>query len=398
MTKVAAQIPSTGFSMEAKSDKKADIGYLTLSGYIASFDYEDEYFKATTFLEAFNKLKKEHSHIHINIVNLYGGSIYEGIPVYNALKEEAEVKITGKVDGLAASMGSVIALAIAPENLEMGKMARLMIHRAKSGSYGTGDELMAAGKATNDLEEDLISIYSERSVFSTEEVKSKWMDGVDHYINATDAKKYGFVGQTVESTIKKSPAKAMMTNPKDVFNFYNSQIINQKTDSNDMKNLALFAAALVAFNPKFSIDSPSEEEVLAEMKAQLKAGKDAEAALKDAQDALKEANDKLAESETAAIKSLIDGAIAENKIQESQRESIEAMASKDFENAKAFLAAQTPRTSLSATLKGGTKTPKPGEAEMTFSEWRKKDAKGLAQMKKTDPERYQELYDAQYGS
>ena len=93
---------------------------MMLTGMVSFYNGEQS-FSASKFINDFNKLKETHNEIHIDIVNLYGGSITEGIPVYNHLKETAEegkVKITGKIDGLAASMGSIIAMAIPVENLE----------------------------------------------------------------------------------------------------------------------------------------------------------------------------------------------------------------------------------------------------------------------------------------
>ncbi|WP_372747047.1 ATP-dependent Clp protease proteolytic subunit, partial [Lutibacter sp.] len=95
-------------------DKKQQKASVTLTGYVASFN-SDNTFNSAKFIEMFNTLKATNTHIHIDIVNLYGGSITEGIPVYNHIKEtaaEGSVKITGKIEGLAASMGSIIAMAI----------------------------------------------------------------------------------------------------------------------------------------------------------------------------------------------------------------------------------------------------------------------------------------------
>lgn len=381
---------SNGFSIIAKADAKTKVGYITMTGVVANFDYEDQYFKASTFLKEYNKLKETCNHIHIDIVNLYGGSIYEGFPVYEAIANETDVKITGKVDGLAASMGSVIALAIPAENLEMGKFARLMIHRAKGGSYGTGDEVVSQGNEILKLENDLAEIFASRTGLSIEDVKAKWFDGLDHYINSKECIDLGLIGKAVNSSFSKAPTKALLENPSNVFNFYNNQLNNE---NDNMKNLALFIAAIVAVNPNFNQEA-SEEEVLKEFQNLISKGK------QDAK-ALGEAQAELDAAQAEKVTDLISNAIRENKISEKQKEAMTKMASNDFEGTKTFLDNQTARLPINAMLNGGKQnTPgaKPADTEMTFNDWRKKDAAGLAKMKKEDFAQYSALYEAQYGN
>ncbi|MFV2394034.1 Clp protease ClpP, partial [Escherichia coli] len=64
---------------------------------------------------------------HINLhINSPGGDVFEGIAIFNALKTHG-ASITAYVDGVAASMASVIAMVgnpvIMPENTFM------MIHK-----------------------------------------------------------------------------------------------------------------------------------------------------------------------------------------------------------------------------------------------------------------------------
>ncbi|NLE67664.1 MAG: Clp protease ClpP, partial [Lentisphaerae bacterium] len=64
----------------------------------------------------------------INIrLNSPGGSAFDGIAIFNALKDHP-AKVTVKVDGLAASAASIIAMA--GDTIEMGEGSFLMVHRA----------------------------------------------------------------------------------------------------------------------------------------------------------------------------------------------------------------------------------------------------------------------------
>ena len=63
-------------------------------------------------------------------INSNGGDVYTGIAIFNALRgSKADIHIY--VDGIAASMASVIALCGKP--VEMSKYARLMLHSVSGG-------------------------------------------------------------------------------------------------------------------------------------------------------------------------------------------------------------------------------------------------------------------------
>ena len=75
--------------------------------------------------------------IHVRI-NSNGGEVYSGIAIFNALRHsQADIRIY--VDGIAASMASVIALCGKP--VEMSKYARLMLHSVSGGCYGNKQDL-----------------------------------------------------------------------------------------------------------------------------------------------------------------------------------------------------------------------------------------------------------------
>ena len=69
-------------------------------------------------------------------INSNGGEVYSGIAIFNALKN-SKADITIYVDGIAASMASVIALCGKP--VQMSRYARLMLHSVQGGCYGNKD-------------------------------------------------------------------------------------------------------------------------------------------------------------------------------------------------------------------------------------------------------------------
>lgn len=83
----------------------------------------------------------------INIyINSYGGSVKEGLAIYNQLKRHTAYK-TAYIDGFACSIASVIPMAC--DKVVMGTNTLMMIHHASMGAWGNAEELR---KAANDVE------------------------------------------------------------------------------------------------------------------------------------------------------------------------------------------------------------------------------------------------------
>jgi ATP-dependent protease ClpP protease subunit len=104
-------------------------------------------------------------------INSPGGSVDEGIGIYNAIKDHP-AKVTGYVEAAAHSIASVILQAA--DKRVMAPHSRMMIHRAMAGGAGFTigydddfDELARqAGQVAAQLREtsdNIASIYSERS-------------------------------------------------------------------------------------------------------------------------------------------------------------------------------------------------------------------------------------------
>jgi ATP-dependent protease ClpP protease subunit len=365
---------------EDKQLKKASV---TLTGYVASFNSENS-FNSAKFIEIFNGLKADFNHIHIDIVNLYGGSIMEGIPVFNHIKETAEegsVKITGKIEGLAASMGSIIAMAIPVENLEMGNMARLMNHKAKGGAYGTADEVRNTAEMIQGYEDDMVAILAERTGLSTDDIITKWMNGVDNYIKAEDAKKLKLVGKISASNIKSKIPKNFAS-PEDAFNFYNT-------------------------NLKFNLNTNMELEK--QLRETLKLGADdsiidailklqSDAAVKPKYDALLQQNiNNQAKEVQALMTKLKDGKL----ITEEQVPTYEALFKADFDNAKkvveAMLSKPAQNVNLETFIDGLPAGGKKPEAVTKDYHWYElNDPKALLEMKANEPEKFEQLFNEYY--
>lgn len=143
-------------------------------------------------------------------MHCYGGSVFEGNVMSNAMGR-SNLTINVIIDGVAASMGFFILSGIPKENISIADNAFGMVHRPSSGEAGDADTHTATAKLLNDMEANFIKTVSERSSMSEADVKSKWFDGKDHWLNAKEVVKFGFA-----SKIVKAVAKTIKTLDKEV--------------------------------------------------------------------------------------------------------------------------------------------------------------------------------------
>ena len=104
-------------------------------------------------------------------INSNGGEVYSGIAIFNALKN-SKADITIYVDGIAASMASVIALCGKP--VQMSRYARLMLHSVQGGCYGNKDEMKNCIREIEALEDTLCEMYATRMGKARDEIRAMY--------------------------------------------------------------------------------------------------------------------------------------------------------------------------------------------------------------------------------
>ena len=116
-------------------------------------------------------------------INSGGGSVYAGLAIYNQLKRKKCNKVV-RVDGLAASIASVIMLA--GDKVIIPKTAQTMIHDPWMGIWG-GFNAVEFRKMADDLDacgETILNVYAEnlKEGISVDEIKTMmheetWLTG-----------------------------------------------------------------------------------------------------------------------------------------------------------------------------------------------------------------------------
>ena len=101
-------------------------------------------------------------------INSSGGEVFAGIAIHNSIKNHGATVKKVYIDGIAASIASIIAMA--GTEIIMPVNAWLMIHNPSSGVIGTAEEMRKRADTLDKLRDSLIDTYMERSNLSKEEI------------------------------------------------------------------------------------------------------------------------------------------------------------------------------------------------------------------------------------
>lgn len=158
------------FKQEAGSDVHKLYIYDDVSEY-GTFDWWTwEYTESETSAEYFRKALAEipdTATVELHI-NSYGGSVKEGIAIYNQLKQKKCKEIIAYVDGFAYSIASVIMQAA--DRRIMGLGTSLLIHNMWMVVQGNANDLRKAADDLDVLMESNRQIYMERANITEDEL------------------------------------------------------------------------------------------------------------------------------------------------------------------------------------------------------------------------------------
>ena len=126
-------------------------------------------------------------------LNSPGGSVFDAVAIYNALKRHAG-PVTVWIDGIAASAASYIAMA--GDEVVMPENAFLMIHDPSGLVMGTADDMRAMAEALDKIKGSLVAGYVAKSGGAEDDIaalmaKETWLD-------AAEAVELGFADRLAE--------------------------------------------------------------------------------------------------------------------------------------------------------------------------------------------------------
>ena len=127
-------------------------------------------------------------------INSNGGSVKEGVAIYNLLKQHKAEKVC-YVDGFAYSIASVICMAC--EKIVMGTGTSMLVHNMSMGVYGDSKTLRKCADDLDVLMESNRKIYMERAKNLTEEQLIEMMDA-ETFLTPEQCLQYGFCDEIEE--------------------------------------------------------------------------------------------------------------------------------------------------------------------------------------------------------
>jgi ATP-dependent protease ClpP protease subunit len=129
-----------------------------------------------------------------------GGSVFEGYRIFNEMKKlrERGVYVTARINTLAASMGSVIAMAA--DKVEIASNGKIMIHEASGGAQGDSETLLRYAELLENISDEIAGIYAEKTKRDKDDIrrlmkKETWM-------TADQAIELGFADEIFDTNAK----------------------------------------------------------------------------------------------------------------------------------------------------------------------------------------------------
>jgi ATP-dependent Clp protease protease subunit len=132
------------------------------------------------------------------VINSPGGSVDAGFAIWDQVKIISSPVAT-LITGLAASMGSVLALCAAPERRYATAQARIMIHQPRLSGViqGQATDLEIQAKEMIKTRKILVDIYVEATGKTAADIEES-IDR-DTWMTAAEAKEFGLLSKVVSS-------------------------------------------------------------------------------------------------------------------------------------------------------------------------------------------------------
>ncbi len=319
-------------------------------------------------------------------VNSEGGEVIQGSALFNYL-DRTDIEVEWVVDGVAASMMAML-ISNPKHKVKAAKYASFMYHRVQGSCYGNSDEVRNLAAMIDTFEKSLVDMMASRMKVDAASVKKEFFtDGLDHWMNAEEAMRRGLVDEIISGKNITSPKELLSS--KDVFNFYNKQLINYKQNQKSMiTNKAEIGKLLNIAEAEVNDDS-----VMTAVKNVLKSNSELQNQLKTVKAENASLKNQIGELNNAKVKSLIDKAIAEMKFGEDERDSYTRLANTDFELAEKMIGKMKGVERIVDHL--DTEHESEEEKDWTFDDYHKKGK--LENLKKTNKEKYNKLYKTRFG-
>ena len=179
---------------------------------------------AKDFVNDIKLLKGKDIYLHINCV---GGEVFDGMAIYNTLKKY-KGKVIAYVEGIAASMGSIIPLAA--DEIIMSENSLYMIHNAWGGAMGEAKDMRKTATLLDKLSSEIANIYTKKTGLPLSKIEE--MMDEETWFNSEEALQYGFIDRISDAV--------MVAAKYDITKFKNKtqkEIVNQLNNNKKSKTM-----------------------------------------------------------------------------------------------------------------------------------------------------------------
>lgn len=178
-----------GYSMKAKGKSEAEI--------ILYGDVGDSWFGGVTAKQFADDLKALGKVDTINLrINSAGGDVFDGLTIYRRLVDHP-AKIISHIDGVAASIASVIAMA--GNEIRISESGFLMIHDAWGIAIGSSADMRTMADLLETTTGSIRDVYVARTGNDDDKVKN-WMSE-ETWFTAAEAVEFGFA-ETIADNLR----------------------------------------------------------------------------------------------------------------------------------------------------------------------------------------------------
>lgn len=172
---------------------------LTIDGVIASESWFDDDVTPEMFRSELNAGSGD----IVLYINSPGGDCVAASQIYTMLMEYTG-SVTVRVDGMAASAASVIAMA--GTTVEMAPTAMMMIHNPATMAFGDHNDMAKAIDLLNEVKESIINAYEIKTGLSRAKISRLMED--ETWMNAKKALELGFIDRIMTREADTEPAAA----------------------------------------------------------------------------------------------------------------------------------------------------------------------------------------------
>ena len=201
---------------------------LRLDGVIAEYSWFDDEVTPKNFRDELNACTGD---IEVYI-NSPGGDCFAASQIYTMLMEY-KGNVTVKIDGIAASAASVIAMA--GTTVAMSPPANMMIHNPWTVTVGDEKEMQATAEFLGEIKESIINAYEIKTGLSHEKISE--LMTAETWMNAKKALELGFCDKILftDKENDSDGGTAIMFSPMTVYNSIRKKI-NQKSNVQNEKH------------------------------------------------------------------------------------------------------------------------------------------------------------------